>query len=401
VAAPNDERVAAREPIPTPEGPAPKVSVIIPVHNAGPHLRECIDSILNQTLTSIEVLCVDDGSTDDSAEILKAAAHADSRLTVLHQENSGAGRARNCGMQVARGEYLSFLDADDFFEPAMLAKAYEKCVADEADIGIYRARYFEADTGRFAPAEGLLNTDLLPDVVPFSRRDIPDHILDFVSPATWNKLFRASFVRANNLRFLETRRANDLFFTKLALACADRITFIDEVLVNYRVGTESNLQSNNDQAPFEFYESLSTLKKELVRAGLFEQVERSFTNMALSACLYNLHSLKTPESFNALFYKLRDEYFAELGVDARGRDYIYSEHRYDEYLSIRAMEPEAYLIRELAVIRAQRDVARARLEARTKRLDRAEAVLGPVRASLVYRVAQKIRRLGTGSGSSG
>ena len=115
-----------------------KVSVIIPVYNVEKYLRECIDSILNQTLHELELICVDDGSTDGSLEILQAYEKKDNRVTVLTQHNQGAGAARNKGLQIAKGEYLSFLDADDFFAPGMLEEAYRKCKSVSADVCVYQ-----------------------------------------------------------------------------------------------------------------------------------------------------------------------------------------------------------------------------------------------------------------------
>ena len=94
----------------------PAVSVIIPVYNAAEFLKDGLNSLLKQTLREIEIICVDDGSTDGSLVILKEFEKADARIRVIHQENQGAGAARNNGMDVARGKYLAFLDADDFFE---------------------------------------------------------------------------------------------------------------------------------------------------------------------------------------------------------------------------------------------------------------------------------------------
>ena len=95
----------------------PKVSVIIPVYNVEDYLRQCLDSVINQTLKDIEIICVDDGSTDKSLEILHEYEKKDSRITVLTQKNQYAGVARNVGMSVATGKYFVFLDSDDFFEP--------------------------------------------------------------------------------------------------------------------------------------------------------------------------------------------------------------------------------------------------------------------------------------------
>ena len=92
---------------------APKVSVVLPVYNVGKYLRQCMDSIVGQTLEEIEIICVDDGSSDDSPQILQEYARKDPRVRVICQQNQGAGAARNHGLSVAQGEYLSFLDSDD------------------------------------------------------------------------------------------------------------------------------------------------------------------------------------------------------------------------------------------------------------------------------------------------
>ena len=102
------------------------ISVIIPVYNAEKHLEECIRSVCAQTVKDIEILCVDDGSSDGSLAILQRLAQEDPRVKVICQENAGAGAARNHGLRLARGKYLSFLDADDFFDSHMLEKAFEK-----------------------------------------------------------------------------------------------------------------------------------------------------------------------------------------------------------------------------------------------------------------------------------
>lgn len=111
-----------------------KVSVIVPVYNVEKYLKEAMDCIINQTLKEIEIICVDDGSTDSSLDILNKYADKDNRIIILEQENQGAGVARNTGLDIARGEYLSFLDPDDFFELTLLEEFYEKAISCDADI---------------------------------------------------------------------------------------------------------------------------------------------------------------------------------------------------------------------------------------------------------------------------
>ena len=111
--------------------------MIVPVYNTSAYLRECLDSIINQTLKEIEVICVDDGSVDGSLDILKEYAKKDKRFTIITQQNTSAGAARNAGLAVAKGEYLSFLDSDDFFAPEMLEETYNVITKDETDVCIY------------------------------------------------------------------------------------------------------------------------------------------------------------------------------------------------------------------------------------------------------------------------
>lgn len=364
----------------------PRFSVIIPVYNSREYLGECLDTLLSQTERDIEILCVDDGSTDGSADILAEYGSKDARVRVIAQANSGAGAARNRALLEAAGEYLFFADADDFFEATMLAHAYRACERDDADVAVFRAQYFEIETGKVRPADELLKMDLVPEHIPFSRADMTDHILEFTSPAPWNKVFRRAFVERHGLRFQEIRRANDLLFTKLALAKADRITVIDEVLVNYRVGSGSNLQALNDATPLEFYAALLALRDELSESGLLAELDRTFVNLALATCLYNLHSLKTVEAFHLVYRRLRDECFPELGMDDHRPEDFLHEHQYAQYVRIREAGPEQYLLDE---VRYLRDLSLRR----RANLRRAKEALRKIRASRAFRIGQMISAL--------
>lgn len=368
------------------EDEMPRISVIIPVYNSREYLGECLDTLLSQTEHDIEILCVDDGSTDDSVDILEAYCAKDARVRVFAQPNAGAGAARNHALGEATGEFLFFADADDFFEPTMLASAYRACVRDEADVAVFRARYYEVETGKARPADELVKMDLVPERMPFSRADMPDHILEFTSPAPWNKVFRSAFVERHGLRFQEIRRANDLLFTKLALAKADRITVIDEVLVNYRVGSGSNLQALNDATPLEFYSALLALRDELAKAGLLAELDRAFVNLVLATCLYNLHSLKTVEAYHLVYRKLREECFSELGLDDHRPEDFLHEHQYAQYVRITETGPEQYLLDEVRYLRDLDLRRRASLK-------RAKDALRKTRASRAFRIGQMISAL--------
>ena len=141
---------------------SPLVSVIVPVYNTSKYLRQCLDSIQAQTLKEIEIICVDDGSTDNSMEILLEKELEDSRICILQQKNRGGGAARNLGMSIAKGKYLSFLDSDDFFEPTMLEEAYTAAEKHNADITIYSYHIFYDGSKLYSKIKDGINNYYLP-----------------------------------------------------------------------------------------------------------------------------------------------------------------------------------------------------------------------------------------------
>ena len=130
-----------------------KISVIVPIYNACKHLRPALDSILTQTFKEIEIICVDDGSTDTSLDMLKIYQKMDNRIRIITETNAGPGHARNNGLKRARGKYVAFLDADDFFEPEMLEKLYNLAEENDLDIAITRYDIYDNKKGKFTPQE--------------------------------------------------------------------------------------------------------------------------------------------------------------------------------------------------------------------------------------------------------
>lgn len=292
----------------------PKVSVIIPVYNVENYLEECLGSILNQTYINIEVICIDDGSTDASLHILQRCASKDERVIVLTQKNLGAACARNLGMSIAKGEYLLFLDSDDVFHPDMIRKAIDKAEKFESDIVVYKAMSFDTVTGeKVALNDKFESFPKYTDEV-FSYLDVPNVIFNSFMVPAWNKLFRKDFILGNNIEFQNIRRSNDLYFTNKALVLAEKIILLDEYLVFYRTGMQSNLQATNDKTPLAFYEALCELKKFLDKEKLYLRVQKSFLNLALEIIFYNLNSIKTNEARTLVINKLREEGFEFLGI---------------------------------------------------------------------------------------
>ncbi len=311
-----------------------KVSVIVPVYNTEKYLRQCLDSILNQTLKEIEVICVDDGSTDGSVGVIEAYAARDSRVRLIKQQNAYAGTARNNGMRNALGEYLVFLDSDDFFEPDMLFEMYEKCKEDNAQICLCSGRIYNEQSGEFRDAPNFLNTKYLRVGTPFSAHDAAERIFNMTFPFPWTKMFKKDFIEQKGLAFQSTRKTNDLFFVYSALAAADAITYVDKPFANYRTGNASSLQGATAELSLDFYTALYALKKELQKRGVFTDFEKSFVNRALSTCLFVLDKAEKKENFITVADKLRNSYFYHLSVLGHSRGYFYVKKDYDRLLHL-------------------------------------------------------------------
>jgi glycosyltransferase involved in cell wall biosynthesis len=383
----------------------PKVSVIIPVYNAEAYLRECLDSVVSQTLDDIEIICVNDGATDGSGGILREYARRDARITVIDQENQGLSGARNSGLDRAVGDFVLFLDSDDYFESTTVEDMYARCREDDAEVGVFKIRYVYVDTGVSIEGAGSLRADLAPKVLPFSRMDMTGYLFRFSTPNVCNKMFKTSFIAEAALRFSpDLRRAEDLPFTYVALSTAKRITLVDKVLYNYRKGAPDSLQATIHEEPFEICKALLLARQATVERGVFGEIERDFVNAALYQCLFTLETLKTAEAFRELYAGLRDTYFAELGLDGHPRDYFYAERHYEQYEKIATMSPEEYLFDEAQQLRGELRDSHARVTAARAKLAKSENRLKKLRRSRAYKMGQrvsaaakKIRNLGPAS----
>lgn len=213
--------------------PHPKISVIIPVYNAAAYIEQCIRSIMNQTMQEIEIIAVNDGSTDDSAVLLNRLAETDSRLKVFQRTNQGVSATRNFGLQKATGEFVSFCDADDFMEPRMLAALYQSMLEHHCDWAICNVSVLQ--DGKETKTR-LNITDRVLDIAT-NKQEFVHGLMRFqYDNANWNKLFNTSIIRQNQLCFAEDMRIwEDLLFNLQYLQYATRVALVAKPLYNYRI----------------------------------------------------------------------------------------------------------------------------------------------------------------------
>lgn len=322
------------------------VSVIMPVYNAADYLRPALDSVLAQTLREIEIICVDDGSTDRSLAIIKEYQKADSRIRIVTETNAGPAKARNNGLRRARGEYLAFLDADDFYEPTMLSRLYEKAREDALDIAICGYDLFENRTARFKKSIPSEHGEALAGGRVTGKHECPDVIFQSTEGYVWNKLFRREFVLEKSLCFLESALIfEDVYFMMTALSLAERVARIDDILLHHRVYSRQ-VRARMFRKHFAEVPAVYLAVKEfLVHHGLYQPLLISFVNATLGICskIYNLLWIDARIAFWTL---LHDTYAESFGWAELGESDFFSKEACDFAANVSLFTYAQYLKRE-------------------------------------------------------
>ena len=203
----------------------PKVSVIIPVYNAEKYLRQCLDSVVNQTYKNLEIICVNDGSTDNSSEILKEYASKDDRIILINQNNQGNGCARNVGLSRVSGEYISFIDSDDFILQNTYASVISLMIKDNLDILMF---------GHFDYIDGECRKSFTNDIFnKFKNKKISkENLIQYFLLGVWNKIFKSSFLKDNNIFFpKDFNIAEDAIFGTFCAICNPKFDFVFSVII--------------------------------------------------------------------------------------------------------------------------------------------------------------------------
>ena len=273
------------------------VSIIVPVYNCERFLPECIDSLLAQTYENIEIICVNDGSTDKSSQLLANYATKDNRIHLISQENAGPGPARNRGIELATGEYITFFDADDWCKPSLVESAVKRIDETQADMVVLPYNVFDQRIGQSFFADWAVLPDKVPQE-PFCWKDNPDWVFRALQNLPWNKFLRRDFVERNNLHFEDdVFLTEDLMFSAPAIVRAERIAFVADPLIFHREGTGENIMAKKDSHPIDFIRAFSTFKAFLEDEGIMNDLRIGYTNWALDGIVHNVQTLNTYEGF--------------------------------------------------------------------------------------------------------
>ena len=237
------------------------ISVIVPVYNVEAYLDRCMHSVLNQTYQNLEILLIDDGSTDGSPALCDAYATKDRRIKVLHKPNGGLSDARNAGLALAQGAYIGYVDSDDWIEPDMYASLYRACIDHHAQLAV--CRYFQEYKDRTeAGGDG--------SVVPLAREEllqiyISGHESYVIYNSVWSKLFQRELVEG--MQFPKGRNSEDIMYTTRAFCRLDRAVYLDRCLYHYVLDRDGSIMNASraermfgDELPF-WREHIACIRK--------------------------------------------------------------------------------------------------------------------------------------------
>ena len=254
-------------------GEAPALSLLVPVYNVERYLRECLQSVQAQTFKDIEVICINDGSTDGSRPIIEEFL-CDPRFRVIDKPNSGYGASMNCGLDAARGTYLAILESDDFVEPDALELLFAAAERTGADVAKANFMFYWSHPTQ----KDVLYEVVTPDMAGRTILPVEEPAIFRAKSSIWSGLYRTSFLRGNGIRFLETPGASyqDTSFNFKVWACAERVACLGEPLVHYRQDNEAS--SVNSPAKlgcvFGEYEEIDRfLEERPKKKRLFKSVE--------------------------------------------------------------------------------------------------------------------------------
>lgn len=294
----------------------PKVSIIIPVYNVEKYLRQCLESVINQTYKNLEIILVNDGSTDNSGKICEEYALNDERIKVIHKENGGVSSARNNGLRLLDGSYVSFVDSDDYLENNFI----EKLVEVRADIAIcsfYKEYPFNSEKKIITKAKTSKTKDeFIYDILSFQK----------AAGCAWGRIFSAKFLKENNLFYDENLKvAEDAEFSLRAVQYNPKVVYIPEILYHYNFSSGSIVRKFN-RFYFECYKkSLNKIENIIDKTKYLIQWNNFVVYHLLLICVNYCFNLSNKVSYctkkQMLKNVLKDDLFADSLILSNPRDF--------------------------------------------------------------------------------
>ena len=305
----------------------PLVSIIVPVYNSAKYIREALDSLLNQTYERIEIICVNDGSKDNSLDILRDYEKADSRITAIDKKNAGAGAARNTGMKYIHGKYVCFVDSDDFLEDNAIELLVETAEKHHTDTVVFKMDQYDDVSGLYSPNPWAISRSHIPVDKVFYAANIAN-FYKYLVGFTVNKLYRTDFLLGLNLEFPAIGAHEDMPFTYIALSASKRTFYLDKTLYHYRRSRAGSLSDTTSNHYIYMFNALDCMKTGLIERDLWNDYEQNFVNYVLHMCIWK-HSELT--KFRRLEFRdsCRTTWFDHFELLTHEKEYYFNQNDYD------------------------------------------------------------------------
>ncbi len=243
-----------------------KLSIVAAVYNLEKYLPRCLDALVNQTMQDIEILCVDDGSTDSAPQIIEEYQKKyPEKIKVFHKENGGEFTTRNYGLERAQGEYVTFVDTDDYVELTWAEKLYNAAKENDADLAVCGFERIDLATNKVVATNMTNFGNTVKEVNP------KDDYLLFINPAPWNKVYKREKIK--DLRFLPFRGFNDTMFLASCYTRIEKIAFIPDVLYHYYLRYDSQIHTVNEQDVNNLKKYLLKVKDLYIKSNKYEEMK--------------------------------------------------------------------------------------------------------------------------------
>lgn len=268
------------------------VTVIMPIYNAENYFQSTFTNVHNQTLENIEFILVNDNSSDNSQTLIQNYANLDERIRVINNsENLGAGACRNKALETARGEYVIFLDDDDYVSEHLLSTLYKEAKLRNTDILVYGSNFVNYQTKKIIETPWTIRHDLLPQKQVFSADDISKDFFRTFIWWPWDKFFKKEFIKKTGILFQEIRTSNDLLFTSAQMMLAERISIIKDVMIHHTVSRNDSLENTREKSAHCALEALTEVNNFLSSNDLYEKRKHDFMNYAVFFIEWNVNTL--------------------------------------------------------------------------------------------------------------
>ena len=308
------------EDLPKPtEHKGPRVTVLVPVYNTSKYLTQCMQSLCNQILDDMEILCLNDGSTDNSLDILENFAKKDSRIRIINKKNTGYGDTMNKGILHAKGEYIGIVESDDFVDPDMFIELYS--LAKKHDADVVRCNYFEYRDGN-----DIIHPAVLPEETGFLVDLVEDVRILYQAPAIWAGLYRRDFLIKEKLFFLPTPGASyqDASFNFKTLIAAKNLVFTDKPYLHYRRDNETS-SVKSDQKVYCINDEYAEIEKYLKKKDKWKTFGYTFEAVKFAGYHWNL--LRLPkDKLEPFLLRMRAEFHDADNQKMLKRSYFPKNH---------------------------------------------------------------------------